>query len=183
MERPELSILSDDFLEGLSRDLRANLQMELLERLLADRIRTIRRRNVVQARAFSELLDDAIRRHTNRALSTAEIIAELVKLAREMRDAESRGAELGLRDDEHRLEPRGVPPGRPARQGPPAAGPQRLPVRQGGASNPANPRASRAPRRRGSLRASCRGPLHALSPGPGNRAEILLKISSAPWVQ
>jgi len=100
MDRPELSILSDDFLEKVSRDPRPNLQMELLKRLLADRIRTIRRRNVVQARAFSDLLDDAIRRYTNRALSTAEIIAELVKLAREMRDAESRGAELGLRDDE-----------------------------------------------------------------------------------
>jgi type I restriction enzyme R subunit len=55
---------------------------------------------VVQARQFSEPLDDAIRRYTNRALTTAEIIAELVKLAKEMRDAEARGEQLGLRDDE-----------------------------------------------------------------------------------
>jgi len=100
MDRPDLSILSDEFLEGLSHDPRPNLQMELLKRLLGDRIRTIRRRNVVQARAFSELLDDAIRRYTNRALTTAEIIGELVKLAKEMRDAETRGGQLGLRDDE-----------------------------------------------------------------------------------
>ena len=95
MDRPDLSILSDEFLEGLSADPRPNLQMELLKRLLGDRIRTIRRRNVVQARQFSELLDDAIRRYTNRALTTAEIIGELVKLAKEMRDAE--GARLRAR--------------------------------------------------------------------------------------
>ena len=100
MERPDLSILSDEFLEGLGSDARPNLQMELLKRLLGDKIRTIRRRNLVQARQFSELLDDSIRRYTNRALTTAEIIAELVKLAKEMRDADARGQELGLRDDE-----------------------------------------------------------------------------------
>lgn len=100
MERPDLSILSDEFLEGLAADPRPDLQRVLLKRLLGDKIRTIRRRNVVQARQFSELLDDAIRRYTNRALTTAEIIGELVKLAKEMRDAEARGSELGLRDDE-----------------------------------------------------------------------------------
>jgi type I restriction enzyme R subunit len=55
---------------------------------------------VVQARQFSDLLDDAIRRYTNRSLTTAEIIGEPVKLAKEMREADARGAELGLRDDE-----------------------------------------------------------------------------------
>ena len=87
MERPDLSILSDQFLEGLTHDPRPNLQMELLKRLLGDQIRTLRRSNLVQSRQFSELLDDAIRRYTNRALTTAEIIGELVKLAKEMRDA------------------------------------------------------------------------------------------------
>jgi len=100
VDRPDLSILSDEFLDGLTRSDRPNLQMELLKRLLGDRIRSVRRTNLVQARLFSELLDDAIRRYTNRALSTAEIIAELVKLAKEMRDAEHRGEELGLRADE-----------------------------------------------------------------------------------
>ncbi|MFN8027969.1 MAG: type I restriction endonuclease subunit R [Acidimicrobiia bacterium] len=100
MDRPDLSILSDEFLEGLAADPRPNLQMELLKRLLSDKIRTARRTNLVQARQFSELLDEAIRRYTNRALTTAEIIAELVKLAKEMRDADKRGAQLGLREDE-----------------------------------------------------------------------------------
>ena len=100
IDQPELSILSDEFLDGLSSDPRPNLQMELLKRLLADRVRTLRRKNIVQAREFSELLEDAIRRYTNRAITTAEIIAELVKLAKEMRDAANRGALLGLREDE-----------------------------------------------------------------------------------
>ena len=100
MERPDLSILSDQFLEDLTHDPRPNLQMELLKRLLGDRIRTLRRSNLVQSRQFSELLDDAIRRYTNRALTTAEIIGELVKLAKELRDASERGAQLGLDEKE-----------------------------------------------------------------------------------
>jgi type I restriction enzyme R subunit len=100
MEQPDLSILSDQFLEGLTHDPRPNLQMELLKRLLGDRIRTLRRSNLVQSRQFSELLDDAIRRYTNRALTTAEIIGELVKLAKELRDAGQRGVELGLDEKE-----------------------------------------------------------------------------------
>jgi len=74
--------------------------MELLKRLLGDRIRTLRRTNLVQSRQFSELLDDAIRRYTNRALTTAEIIGELVKLAKDVRDAGARGGQLGLDDKE-----------------------------------------------------------------------------------
>jgi type I restriction enzyme R subunit len=100
IENPELSILSDEFLEGLLQGDRPNLQLELLRRLLNDEIRSQRRTNVVQARRFSELLDEAINRYTNRALSTAEIIAALVELAKEMREAKSRAGELGLADDE-----------------------------------------------------------------------------------
>lgn len=100
MERPDLSILSDEFLDGLSQDARPNLQMELLKRLLNDRIRSLRRTNLVQSRQFSELLDDAIRRYTNRTLTTAEIIGELVKLAKEVRDAGNRGEQLGLSEKE-----------------------------------------------------------------------------------
>jgi type I restriction enzyme R subunit len=100
MESPDLSILSDEFLDGLTTDPRPNLQRVPLERLLGDKICTLRRRNVVQARQFSDLLDDAMRRYTNRSLTTAEIIGELVKLAKEMREADACGAQLGLRDDE-----------------------------------------------------------------------------------
>lgn len=96
LERPEISILSDEFLDKLAAADRPNLQMELLKRLLADRVRSLRRTNVVQSKKFSELLEAAIHRYQNRALSTAEVIAELVALAKELRGAEARVAELGL---------------------------------------------------------------------------------------
>lgn len=96
VETPELSILSDEFLDSLAEKDKPNLQMGLLRRLLNDQIRTVQRTNLVQARKFSELLDEAINRYTNRSLTTAEIIAELVKLAKQMRDDQKRHEELGL---------------------------------------------------------------------------------------
>lgn len=100
VETPELSILSDEFLDSLAEKDKPNLQMGLLRRLLNDQIRTVQRTNLVQARKFSELLDEAINRYTNRSLTTAEIIAELVKLAKQMRDDQKRHESLGLREDE-----------------------------------------------------------------------------------
>jgi len=96
IETPELSILSDEFLDGIAHKDKPNLQMGMLRKLLSDEIRTVQRTNLVQARRFSEQLDDAINRYTNRALTTAEIIAELVKLAKQMRDAAQRHTQLGL---------------------------------------------------------------------------------------
>jgi len=100
IETPEISILSDEFLDSLAEKEKPNLQMGLLRRLLNDQIRTVQRKNIVQGRKFSEMLDEAVNRYTNRSLTTAEIIAELVKLAKEMRDAQRRHEELGLREDE-----------------------------------------------------------------------------------
>ncbi|MGO1545348.1 MAG: DUF3387 domain-containing protein, partial [Gulosibacter sp.] len=100
VETPEISILSDEFLDSLAEKEKPNLQMGLLRRLLNDQIRTVQRKNIVQGRKFSEMLDEAVNRYTNRSLTTAEIIAELVKLAKEMRDAQKRHEELGLREDE-----------------------------------------------------------------------------------
>lgn len=96
IDTPELSILSDKFLDSLVDKDKPNLQMGLLRRLLNDQIKTIQRTNVVQSRRFSELLEEAINRYTNRSLTTAEIIAELVKLAKEMRDQNQRHEALGL---------------------------------------------------------------------------------------
>jgi len=96
VETPELSILSDEFLDSLADKDKPNLQLGLLRRLLNDQIRTVQRTNLVQARKFSELLDEAINRYTNRSLTTAEIIAELVKLAKQMRDDAKRQDDLGL---------------------------------------------------------------------------------------
>jgi type I restriction enzyme R subunit len=96
LDVPELSILSDEFLDSLAGKEKPNLQMGLLHKLINDQIRTIRRTNLVQARRFSEQLDEAINRYTNRALTTAEIISELVKLAKEIREQDQRHGQLGL---------------------------------------------------------------------------------------
>lgn len=96
IETPELSILSDEFLDTLAGKEKPNLQMGLLRRLINDQIRTVQRTNIVQARKFSDQLDEAINRYTNRALTTAEIIAELVKLAKDMRNQNDRHNRLGL---------------------------------------------------------------------------------------
>ncbi|UAL31703.1 type I restriction endonuclease subunit R [Nocardioides rotundus] len=96
IDTPELSILSDEFLDSLVDKDKPNLQLGLLRRLLNDQIKTIQRTNIVQSRKFSELLEEAINRYTNRSLTTAEIIAELVKLAKEMRTQSQRHEALGL---------------------------------------------------------------------------------------
>lgn len=100
MERPELSLLSDEFLDSFAKSDKPNLQLGLLRRLLNDQIRTLQRTNLVQSRKFSEMLTDAVKRYTNRSLTTAEIIAELVALAKDMRASKKRSDELGLTDAE-----------------------------------------------------------------------------------
>jgi len=100
VETPELSILSDVFLDSLVDKDKPNLQMGLLRRLLNDQIKTISRTNLVQSRKFSEQLEEAINKYTNRSLTTAEIINELVKLAKEMRDQAHRHTQLGLSEAE-----------------------------------------------------------------------------------
>lgn len=98
--KPNLSVLSEEFLDQLQHQPHKNLQMEALKKLLNDEVRSMRRSNVVQYRRFSEMLEQAIRGYQNRALSTAEVIAELVELAKEMQAAQHRGDDLGLSDDE-----------------------------------------------------------------------------------
>lgn len=100
VDTPEISILSDEFLDSLAHRDKPNLQLGVLRRILGDRIRTISRSNLVQSRKFSEQLEEAINKYTNRSLTTAEIIAELVKLAKEMRDQAHRHEELGLSEAE-----------------------------------------------------------------------------------
>jgi type I restriction enzyme R subunit len=100
VDTPEISILSDEFLDSLAHRDKPNLQLGVLRRILGDRIRTISRSNLVQSRKFSEQLEEAINKYTNRSLTTAEIITELVKLAKEMRDQAHRHEELGLSEAE-----------------------------------------------------------------------------------
>jgi type I restriction enzyme, R subunit len=100
LQKPDLSILSDEFLAEVRSLPYKNVAVELLRKLLADEIKTRSRSNVVQARSFAELLERSIRAYQNRAIETAQIIEELIALAKEMRAAVRRGEALSLTDDE-----------------------------------------------------------------------------------
>lgn len=100
LQKPDISILSDQFLAEVRGMPQRNLAVDLLQKLLKGEIRTRSRRNLVQARAFSEMLEQALRRYQNRAIETAQVIEELIGLAKEMRAANARGEQLGLSEDE-----------------------------------------------------------------------------------
>ncbi len=100
LKKPDISILSDEFLTEVRGLPQRNLAVELLRKLLSGEIKTRGRKNVVQARSFSEMLEQAIRKYQNRAIETAQVIEELVALAKEMREANARGEQLGLTEDE-----------------------------------------------------------------------------------
>lgn len=100
LKKPDISILSDEFLQEVRQLTYRNLAVELLRKLLNDEIRTSSRKNVVQARSFAEMLEKAIRKYQNRAIEAAQVIEELIELAKEMRKAQRRGDDLGMTDDE-----------------------------------------------------------------------------------
>jgi type I restriction enzyme R subunit len=100
LKKPDISILSDEFLAEVRGLPQRNLAVELLQKLLKGEIRERKRRNVVQARSFAELLEQTIRKYQNRAIETAQVIEELIQLAKDLREAGRRGEELGLSDDE-----------------------------------------------------------------------------------
>ena len=100
LDRPDISILSEEFLAEVKGMPHRNLAVELLQKLLQGELATRRRKNVVQARSFSEMLEQSLRRYQNRAIEAAQVIEELIELAREMREASARGEQLGLTEDE-----------------------------------------------------------------------------------
>ncbi|MBA3291935.1 MAG: type I restriction endonuclease subunit R, partial [Actinobacteria bacterium] len=100
LPRPDISILSEEFLAEVRELPQKNLAVELLRKLLTDEIKTRSRRNLVESRAFSEMLEKSLRKYQNRAIETAAIIEELIELAKEIREASERGEKLGLSDDE-----------------------------------------------------------------------------------
>lgn len=100
LKKPDISILSEEFLAEVRGMPHRNLAVELLRKLLQGEIRTRRRKNVVQARRFSEMLERAIRRYQNRAIDSMQVIEELIALAREIREADRRGEDLGLTEEE-----------------------------------------------------------------------------------
>ncbi|MBN1830417.1 MAG: HsdR family type I site-specific deoxyribonuclease [Deltaproteobacteria bacterium] len=100
LEKPDISILSDEFLAEVRQLPQRNLALELLKKLINDEIKTHMRKNVVQARSFAEMLEKAVRKYQSRAIEAAQVIDELINLAKDIRKAQARGKELGLTDDE-----------------------------------------------------------------------------------
>ncbi|MFC3146451.1 type I restriction endonuclease subunit R [Piscinibacterium candidicorallinum] len=100
LNRPDIGILSDEFLEDVRHMKERNLAVELLERLLKDEIKSKFKTNVVQQAKFSELLQQSLTRYRNRAIETAQVIEELIEMAKKFQAAARRGEELGLNRDE-----------------------------------------------------------------------------------
>ena len=100
LEKPDISILSEEFLAEVQGMPQRNLAVELLQKLLRGEVAIRRRTNLVQARSFAEMLEQTLRRYQNRAIEAAQVIEELIQLARDMREAGARGERLGLNDDE-----------------------------------------------------------------------------------
>ena len=100
LDKPDISVLSDEFLAEVQGMPHRNLAVELLQKLLKGEVSSRRRKNVVQARSFAELLEKTLRRYQNRAIEAAQVIEELIELAKDMREASARGEKLGLSEDE-----------------------------------------------------------------------------------
>lgn len=100
LNKPNLAILSDEFLEEVKGLEQKNLAVELLHRLLKDRIRVISRRNLVQSKKFSKLLEEAIDKYYNRIIDSTATILQLIEVAKEVNQSQKRGEELGLSEAE-----------------------------------------------------------------------------------
>ena len=100
LRNPDISVLSDEFLNEVRGMPHRNLAIELLQKLMKGELSIRRRQNVVQARSFAGMLEDAIRRYQNRTIEAAQVIEELIELARQMREDFSRGEKLGLSEEE-----------------------------------------------------------------------------------
>ena len=100
LDAARLDILSDEFLERVSALEQKNLALETLRKLLSDQIKLSERSNLVQAQKFREALERAIRGYTNKQITTAQMIAQLLELAKWVREAKQHGQDLGLSDEE-----------------------------------------------------------------------------------
>ncbi|WP_432732456.1 type I restriction endonuclease subunit R [Jeongeupia wiesaeckerbachi] len=103
LDKPNIGLLDDEFLTEVRNLPERNLAVELLERLLEGEIKSRFASNVVQNKKFSELLADVIKRYQNRSIETAQVIEELIEMARKFKEAASRGDTLGLSEDELRF--------------------------------------------------------------------------------
>jgi type I restriction enzyme R subunit len=103
LEKPNIGLLDDEFLSQVRNLPEKNLAVELLERLLEGEIKSRFASNLVQDKKFSEMLSNVITRYQNRSIETAQVMEELVAMAKKFREAASRGEELGLTEDEVRF--------------------------------------------------------------------------------
>jgi len=100
LKKPDISILSDEFLLEVKDMEHKNTAAELLKRLLNDEIKTISRKNVIEARSFTDMLEKTIKKYHNRNIEAVAVIEELIELAKKMREAQNRGENLGLTEYE-----------------------------------------------------------------------------------
>jgi len=100
LDKPDISILSEEFLKEVQKMPQKNLAIELFKKLMKDAILRQARTNLVQSRNFSELLEETIRKYQNRTIEVAQVISELVNIAKKFKEAMGRGEELGLTDAE-----------------------------------------------------------------------------------
>ncbi|NSW76931.1 MAG: DUF3387 domain-containing protein, partial [Candidatus Atribacteria bacterium] len=100
LRKPDISVLSEEFLAEVEGIPQKNLAVELLRKLINGEIKVRQRKNLTQYRRFSEMLEATIRRYHNRAIEAVEVIEELIRLAKEIREANRRGEKLGLSEEE-----------------------------------------------------------------------------------
>lgn len=100
LDKPEISILSEDFMNEVRHMKHKNVAVELLRRLLNSEIKARAKSNLVQSRSFADMLERSIRKYQNRAIEAAQVIEELIALAKDMEERRKKGEELGLNNDE-----------------------------------------------------------------------------------
>ena len=100
LKKPDISILSDEFLAEVKDMPQKNLAFEMLKKLLNDQIKIRMKNNLVKSKSFLEMLEKAIRQYTNKSIETAQVIQELIDIARKMREDQDRGKKMALSDDE-----------------------------------------------------------------------------------
>ncbi|MBU0545715.1 type I restriction endonuclease subunit R, partial [Patescibacteria group bacterium] len=100
IKKPDISILSDEFLEEVKHMERKNIALELLKKLLNDEIKSRTRKNFIQSKKLSEMLENAIKKYQNNLLTSAQVIEELIKIAKDIRQSDKRGKNLNLNEDE-----------------------------------------------------------------------------------
>jgi type I restriction enzyme R subunit len=100
IEKPEISILSDDFLDEVRTMKHKNMAVELLQKLLQDQVKAKLQVNIVQEQKFSAQLEAAVRRYQNNMITSVEVIEELIRIAKEFREQEARHEDMGLTEEE-----------------------------------------------------------------------------------